>query len=337
MNSKLANALNDEQKLTLAYVCRTFATYSEEIAFKYLWNLTYKPEYALDRMGLLDEEYLSYYKKVRNYIAEESGHVKFIGTSNDYPKELFMALQQDKFASKRVMMVIENALFNYPIKELERIKTLLSSVESNCQFGGLKSLKLNNDEANYLIRAVEAIANYFSLKFEEIKKNCGITESNQTDKLDVVSENKNNIKNPELINFVPETIDVMKEKEGKAENAIPMVEMLLKNKESIDKFLEVCYDNDTYDTRSEKWNVTWLLEKTEIFKKVILMVQIWNEIQSEFFDYNIIFKKVEAIGKAGNVIKYADDLKALGINAEWIWKNKQIVVNLFEGLDGAAL
>lgn len=330
MNSKLANALDDGQKLTLMYVCRTFATYSEEIAFKYLWNLTYKPEYALDRMGLFDEEYLSYYKKVRNYIAEESGHIKFIGTANDYPQELLMALQQDKFAVKRILLAMDNAILNYPMNDLERIKKLLTSDEENCHFGGLKSLKLNNDEANFFIGAVKAIANYFVLKFEEVKKNCGITESNQSDKIELISENEKIIEKPELINNVPETITEVKEKD---ENAIPIVEMLLKNKESIEAFLALGYENDC----DSMWSTKWILECPEVFRKVILITKLWDEIKSEILDYDFIFENAASIEKNAMILERADALKALGINAEWIWKKKDTVENLFQGFNGAAI
>ena len=333
MNTKLRDALNNSQKQDLEEVCLTFAKYSNSVAFKYLWNLTYNPENALDKMGLIDQEFLTYHKKVRNYIAEESGHLNFVSDAENYSKYLFKSLNQDRFATKIIGMAIENVIYSYPMSELERIDKLLSSMEENNQFGGLKSLKLTNNEANYFLKYIKPISEYFTIKLEEVKKNLAITNCN---KKELISEDEK-LEKPSLIDNVPETITEVMESEGIVNNTISMVEMLLKNKEAINKFLKVCYNSNACDSNSKKWNTVWLLESPETFKKVFQMLQIWEDLKSEIMDYNLIFKKTDEWEKNNMVMNHAKDLRDLGLNPEWIWKNRDMVANLFYGLNGAAL
>lgn len=206
MHSKLINTLSTEQINDLEEISRRYKELDPETLFTYLWKLTYDPSYALSKLGLVGNEFLQLYKKVRNYLFEEYGRPDILGNPELYNQELFLALGQDKFAYTYISKKIDEAISSYPKTELERISKLLSSEMENNQFGGLRSLGLNLSEAAYFQEfknATDLICRLFNERFQEAEKN--ITSLNN----DIIEEPKevveeenttNNLENERLIN-----------------------------------------------------------------------------------------------------------------------------------------
>ena len=206
MHSKLINTLSTEQINDLEEISRRYKELDPETLFTYLWKLTYDPSYALSKLGLVGNEFLQLYKKVRNYLFEEYGRPDILGNPELYNQELFLALGQDKFAYTYISKKIDEAISSYPKTELERISKLLSSEMENNQFGGLRSLGLNLSEAAYFQEfknATDLICRLFNERFQEAEKN--ITSLNNDiieEPKEVVEEDNttNNLENERLIN-----------------------------------------------------------------------------------------------------------------------------------------
>ncbi len=206
MHSKLINTLSAEQINDLEEMARRYKELDPDTLFSYLWKLTYDPEYALAKIGLVGDEFLQLYKKVRNYLFEEYGKPDILGDPEKYDKELFLALEQDKFAYTYISKKIDEAIDSYPKTELERISNLLSSEMENNQFGGLRSLGLNLSEATYFQKfktAIDLICKMFNEKFQEAEKkvtylNSNIIEEPKEDE-EVVNSN-NSLEDEILIN-----------------------------------------------------------------------------------------------------------------------------------------
>ena len=166
--------------------------------------MTYDPEYALSKIGLVGDEFLQLYKKVRNYLFEEYGKPDILGDPEKYDKELFLALEQDKFAYTYISKKIDEAIDSYPKTELERISNLLSSEMENNQFGGLRSLGLNLSEATYFQKfktSIDLICKMFNEKFQEAEKNVTYLNSNiiEEPKEDEEVVNSNNSLEDEIL------------------------------------------------------------------------------------------------------------------------------------------
>lgn len=204
MHSKLINTLSAEQINDLEEMARRYKELDPDTLFSYLWKLTYDPEYALSKIGLVGDEFLQLYKKVRNYLFEEYGKPDILGDPEKYDKELFLALEQDKFAYTYISKKIDEAIDSYPKTELERISNLLSSEMENNQFGGLRSLGLNLSEATYFQKfktAIDLICKMFNEKFQEAEKNVTYLNSNiiEEPKEDEEVENSNNSLEDEIL------------------------------------------------------------------------------------------------------------------------------------------
>lgn len=204
MHSKLINTLSAEQINDLEEMARRYKELDPDTLFSYLWKLTYDPEYALAKIGLVGDEFLQLYKKVRNYLFEEYGKPDILGDPERYDKELFLALEQDKFAYTYISKKIDEAIDSYPKTELERISNLLSSEMENNQFGGLRSLGLNLSEATYFQKfktAIDLICKMFNEKFQEAEKNVTDLNNNiiEEPKEDEEVENSNNSLEDEIL------------------------------------------------------------------------------------------------------------------------------------------
>lgn len=204
MHSKLINTLSAEQINDLEEMARRYKELDPDTLFSYLWKLTYDPEYALAKIGLVGDEFLQLYKKVRNYLFEEYGKPDILGDPEKYDKELFLALEQDKFAYTYISKKIDEAIDSYPKTELERISNLLSSEMENNQFGGLRSLGINLSEATYFQKfktAIDLICKMFNEKFQEAEKNATDLNSNiiEEPKEDEEVENSNNSLEDEIL------------------------------------------------------------------------------------------------------------------------------------------
>lgn len=204
MHSKLINTLSAEQINDLEEMARRYKELDPDTLFSYLWKLTYDPEYALSKIGLVGDEFLQLYKKVRNYLFEEYGKPDILGDPEKYDKELFLALEQDKFAYTYISKKIDEAIDSYPKTELERISNLLSSEMENNQFGGLRSLGLNLSEATYFQKfktAIDLICKMFNEKFQEAEKNVTYLNSNiiEEPKEDEEVVNSNNSLEDEIL------------------------------------------------------------------------------------------------------------------------------------------
>lgn len=185
MHSKLINTLSAEQINDLEEMSRRYKELDPNTLFTYLWKLTYDPEYALSKLGLVGDEFLQLHKKVRNYLFEEYEKPDILGDPEKYDKELFLALEQDKFAYTYISKKIDEAIYSYPKTELERISNLLSSEMENNQFGGLRSLGLNLSEATYFQKfktATDLICKMFNEKFKDVEKD--IEERNTNNSLE---------------------------------------------------------------------------------------------------------------------------------------------------------
>ena len=204
MHSKLINTLSAEQINDLEEMARRYKELDADTLFSYLWKLTYDPEYALSKIGLVGDEFLQLYKKVRNYLFEEYGKPDILGDPEKYDKELFLALEQDKFAYTYISKKIDEAIDSYPKTELERISNLLSSEMENNQFGGLRSLGLNLSEATYFQKfktSIDLICKMFNEKFQEAEKNVTYLNSNiiEEPKEDEEVVNSNNSLEDEIL------------------------------------------------------------------------------------------------------------------------------------------
>lgn len=204
MHSKLINTLSAEQINDLEEMARRYKELDPDTLFSYLWKLTYDPEYALSKIGLVGDEFLQLHKKVRNYLFEEYGKPDILGDPEKYDKELFLALEQDKFAYTYISKKIDEAIDSYPKTELERISNLLSSEMENNQFGGLRSLGLNLSEATYFQKfktAIDLICKMFNEKFQEAEKNLTDLNNNiiEEPKEDEEVENSNNSLEDEIL------------------------------------------------------------------------------------------------------------------------------------------
>ena len=115
MNSKLER-LNDEKKEQLINVIKDFASrYSIEEAKKYLWKLTFDPEFALLKMGLDDAELIPLNRKIRKEIIIEGNYEALEELPDVYPEELYKKLNQDPFALNVIVSKIKKCVFTCKI------------------------------------------------------------------------------------------------------------------------------------------------------------------------------------------------------------------------------
>ena len=173
MNTKLSKVLNEDQKARIEEVIEIYKSLPTHEVKMRLWNLTYRPEFALEKMGLTgqegDEIFLKHYKGIRKELAEATGVCKIYNVNPTLESEV--ALQNvlgDKFAFLRITEGIESAMLHYEKEELKRICYLLSSQKENNYYGGLKSLKLKDLEAKFFFPYIGAIAKYYSERFSQI-------------------------------------------------------------------------------------------------------------------------------------------------------------------------
>lgn len=199
MHTKLVNNLSQRQINDLVEVGLRYKELDEETLFNYLWKMTYDPEYALGKAGLADKEFLQLYKKVRNYLFEVYGKPEILGNPEEYNQELFVALEQDKFAYTFICKKLYEAIRLNSKNELERLNTLLNSDMGNNRFGGLRALGLNLSEAQFFEnyeKAFPLISSAFTEKLQEALYNNLIKETSEevTKNLEVIKENKNDDK-----------------------------------------------------------------------------------------------------------------------------------------------
>ena len=326
MNSKLANALNDGQKQLLEEVCRKFETYTDEIVFHNLWNLTYRPEFALDKMGLVGDEFLKYYKKVRNYVLERSGK-KIVKEESKYPKELFDGLGKDKIATEKLISKIDEALFTYPISELERINSLLNSSHTNYRYGGLRSLRFREDEANFFLKYVESIAKYFSEELARIKRNVNATLLTEVCDSTDVSSQPNAVKDLKVETNEVSTQadkyfdDISKSTDKEYAEKLAVISRIVENSSEILAYFEAC---DFNDSDNESLFISkWIIDHLETFKKVIMIVDLWRDVARDLLnDHDIIFNNIENIDQEKEIVEYINSLESLGLSPKWLLENK---------------
>ncbi len=203
MNSKLSNVISDNEIQVLNGVSQEFQSLSDEEVVKRLWSLTYRPKFELEKMGLsVYPTFQEHYKKVRKEIYEQSGHypaIKVEDTEED--NALCNALQTDKFAYWRISSVISSAVLDYSIEELKRISYLINSKNEKYNFGALRSLRLNLEEANFFMPYISAVATYFNKLFEEVMQVLSIEEEKKEECVheeeEVTEVPTNNVRNRE--------------------------------------------------------------------------------------------------------------------------------------------
>lgn len=300
MNSKLKNALTDEQITRLNEVARKFAKYPLDKAEEFYWNLTYKSEFALQKMGLEGEEFLFHYKKVRNFILEESGQKESLYGGIEISEEekgLFCCLQQDLVAFKRLKDVIDSILLDYSVESIKRIEFLLASGKEKNQFGALKSLKFNDDEAMFFLPAAEAISTYFTSNAEVILKNIAANEEKGG-----LSENEST----EVSSSIAESIEEVKQETGENlifeedENSqkLEIIQALLKNKDCILRLFEYCKEVDSLwgsEDSPSKLAINYPFSFSTMLKTMEAMDKKFKQLEEEGINLNFLADNQEFI------------------------------------------
>ncbi len=269
MNTKLLNVLTDAEVAVINEVARNFMSLSDEEVIKNLWNLTYRPDFALEKMGI--SEYPTFrenFKKIRKEIFEQSGHSAAITIEDtEENKALFNALQSDKFAFWRIYNAISTAVIELRLEDLKRISYLLNSESTKKRFGGLRSLKLYKEEADYFLTATPAIATYFDAKFTEVKNNLGVTEEKGDENVDEV------IKPTEEEN-VAEHSDEIKATEEENDDKIIKI---IRNKSDLTNFYEY-YDYFKGELGSQ---IVDMILKPETFEALITFLSSWAQLKED--------------------------------------------------------
>ena len=318
MNTKLLNVLTDAEAAVINEVARNFMSLSDEEVIKNLWNLTYRPDFALEKMGL--SEYPTFrenFKKIRKEIFEQSGHLTAItidDTEDD--KALFKALQNDKFAYWRIYNAISTVIIDLRLEDLKRISYLLNSETTKKRFGGLRSLRLYKEEAEYFLTATPAIATYFDAKFTEVKNNLGVIEEKGDEHADEV------IKPTEEEN-VTEHSDEIKATEEKSDDIIIKI---VNNKVDLTYFYEY-YD---YFKNYLGSQIDDIIQKPEILELLNTFVNSWNQLKKELpgisFSINEILNRSSYVEHNSLQMKYLiEELKKEGIDINYALDKQHVI------------
>ena len=326
MNTKLLNVLSDMQVKRLNDVCNEFQGYSPNRILKNLWNLTYRPEFALEKMGLGDDPvFLEYFRRVRNEIYQQVGNNLIIIEKTDKDEELYKGLFCDKLAYWRIKDAISKVLLDYPLNELERISFLLNSKNQKYQHGALRALRLNPDEAKSFLQCIDAVAKYYNRELEEIKEN--ITKSNKDVKPLDETENKLSVQDESS-----ESTNKDEVKSGAAvEEDGDMLLKIAKNKELIMDLYKKADSLGTYVNSCVKD----MISDPEILKVFFTFIQAWDILKSVLPDINKESTVNDVLRYSSNILNFKkivqdiEELNKAGINSSILIAKRDIINGFF--------